>query len=163
MKYFTPELYLRFNSRDRKIVEKAHAQWEEALVKYRQHLAHIAPRLTPSTRNIAETLCLHDAEYLGLSLPQFERPDNSLAVLSTRREATSVLLVYVLAEEPLIQQVSQKWPYSQEAVHWLYDEFDLSDGVQQHEVLLSNGCVLTLRFYEMQQIRHDIHTPSAVA
>ncbi|MEX1095128.1 MAG: hypothetical protein WED34_03715 [Planctomycetales bacterium] len=164
MKHFTPELYVRINSRNRKVVDAAHEEWEASIDDYKQHLRDISSRLTPSTRQLAESLCLHDASYLGVALPQFPSADNSLAILWTRREETFVVLVYVLAEEPLIQEVKVNWPFSKENVHWLYDEFDVDqNGIQQHEILLSNGRLITLRFHEMQQIQHEIHAPSAVA
>lgn len=164
MKFFTPDLYLRFNSRDRDVVEKAHEEWEEAIVGYQRHLAAISARLTPSTRAIAETLCLHDAEYLGLAVSRIPDSSSSLATLWTRQGAASRLLIYILAAESLIQQASENWPYSDQDVHWLYDEFDVSEqGIAQHEVLLSDGRVLRFQFHEVQQIEHSIRAPSAVA
>jgi len=157
MKYFTPELYLRFKSPNRRVVEKAHDEWEEAIKGYEKHLAKIAKRLTPSTRELAGSLCLHDADYVGLGLPQPLQRDGSVAYLLLRKQTTEVWLVYLLAQEPLIEEVKNDWPFSKERVHWLYDEFDFdAEGRQTHEVLLSNGRIIRLTFYELTHIEHSL-------
>jgi hypothetical protein len=164
MKFFTPELYLQFNSPDDQIAETAHEAWESALARYERHLNRISSRLTPATRKIAKTLCLHDGQYSGISLPLLPTGDNSLAVLSTRSDSKLIVLLYVLAEEPLIQEVGEPWPYAKDNPCWLYDEFDIdSHGIQQHEILISSGRVITLRFHEMQQMEYVVPAPSAVA
>jgi hypothetical protein len=164
MKYFTLKLYLQFNSDAPRIADEADGEWEKAVKQYRENLKAIEPRLSPSVRELASSLCLHDAEYLGLSLPQIADHDGPLAVLSTRRGANLTLLIYLLAEEPLIQQVREPWPFSRERVHWLYDEFSLTEnGIQQHEILLSNGRVLLFRFHELKIIDHKEHEAVAVA
>jgi hypothetical protein len=165
MKYFTPRLYLDFNSDDPDVVDEADRQWEEADRLYKKHLRGIESKLTPSVRKLSRSLCLHDADYLGFSsLPHVAGDEGPLAVLSTRQEANLTLLIYLLAEEPLIQQVHETWPFSGERVHWLYDEFSLADsGVQQHEILLSNGRMLLFRFHELEVITHQMHEAAAVA
>lgn len=161
MRYFTPELYLRFNSSDCAVVAKAHDEWEEAIDAYRQRLQKIGPNMMADARNAAESLCLHDADYLGMTIVPVLDSRKSLAILMTRHDATRVFLVYLLAEQPLTQQVTVEWPYSKEQVHWLYDEFDIDEaGMQQHEVLLSNGQIVILRFHEMQIIQHHIEEPA---
>ena len=163
MKYFTPELYLRLSSKNRTVVEKAHNDWEEAIQGYAEQLNRIAPKLPASTLTLAKSLCLHDYDYLGLNMPQAPDLNNSVAALVTRHNRSLVVLVYLLAEDPLIQEVDGPWPFSKEKVHWLYDEFDLrADGTQQHEVLLSNGRILTLRFEVVQELKHEMH-PAPVA
>ena len=69
-----------------------------------------------------------------------------------RQADQDVFLFYVLVEEPLIQEATQSWPTQHEEVHWLYDEFDVVKEVQQHEILLSNGRILTFRLREMQVV-----------
>lgn len=163
MRYFTPELYLKFNSADRGVVAKAHDEWEDAIRTYRQRLQEIGINMTTNARTVAETLCLHDADYLGMALLPVPDSGKSLAVLLIGQDATRVFLVYLLSEQPLTRQVSVEWPYSKDQVHWLYDEFDVDkSGLQQHEVLLSNGQILTLRFHEMQVVQHHIEEPELV-
>ncbi|WP_164104214.1 hypothetical protein [Candidatus Laterigemmans baculatus] len=164
MKFFTPKIYLGFNSDDPDEADKADRQWEKALGSYRKHLTEIGSQLPASVRELAETLDLHDADYLGLSLPHIPESEGPLAMLAMRRDATMTLLLYFLAEEPLIQPVKESWPFSHERVHWLYDEFSVAPGgIPQHEVLLSSGRIITLRFHDLQIIKHEIHHRSAVA
>jgi hypothetical protein len=161
MRYFTPELYLRFNSTDRQTVEQAHEDWETALAGYRKHLQAIRPRMAKNVWEIAESLCLHDAAYLGMNVSPILDHGGALSAVMLRRENTDLILAYFLAEEPLAQEVNEPWPFSKEKVHWLYDEFDVRpDGTFQHEVLLSNGHILTLRFHQLRLLEHQFKTPA---
>jgi len=149
MKFFTPELYLEINSRDLGLVEKAHEKWENAIDRYRKHLAEIRPRMTPNARKLAQSVCLHDATFLGLGLMFLPSSIGKHAIITLRQGEMQVFLFYLLFKDPLIEEV-KSWPFSSKTVDWLYDEFDIQpDGGQQHEVLLSDGRVLTLSFYEM--------------
>lgn len=160
MKYFTPALYLRFGSTNRGDAMKAHDEWERAIGAYRRHLDEIGGQMTADVRGLAQTLCLHDADYLGMALLPTLDSGKPLAVLLTRQSTSRVFLVYLLAEQPLTEAFDGEWPYSTAQIHWLYDEFDVDKtGVQQHEVMLSNGQIVTLRFHEMQIIRHDVPEP----
>lgn len=140
MKYFTPELYLKINSPSLDAAEKAHAKWDEATEEYGKHLSEIRSQMTPATRKLARSLCLHDAEVLLFNY------NGKLALAELRQGDTHVSLVYLLAKNPLITKI-KSWPFSSKAVRWLYDEFDAdAKGVQRHEVLLSDGRIWTLNF-----------------
>lgn len=67
MKYFTPDLYKRFKSADDLDVLRVHEDWEEAIHAYRKHIDELGGQLSPNVRRFAESLCLHDADYLGMS------------------------------------------------------------------------------------------------
>ncbi|HQU43416.1 MAG TPA: hypothetical protein PK867_11435, partial [Pirellulales bacterium] len=116
MKYFTPELYLRFRSSGREEVVEAHDDWEAAIDSYRQHIKEIGPRMIANVRNLAESLCLHDAEYLGMAVLPTPDAGKPLAVLLTRQNTLRVFLVYLLAEQPLTRPVERNWPFSKEQV-----------------------------------------------
>lgn len=164
MNYFTPELYRRFSSSNRADVVQAHDDWEHAIEAYRRHLEEVGPKMTANVRSLAETLCLHDADYLGMAVLPTPDAGKPLAVLLTRQNASRVFLIYFLAEQPLTHQVDSDWPFSKEHVHWLYDEFDVDEaGRQRHEVLLSNGQIVTLRFHEMQVVQHNVEEPVFVS
>lgn len=163
MKYFTPELYRRFHSPDRNDVVKAHDDWEAAIESYRRQLKEIGPKMTANSRQLANTLCLHDADYLGMAVLPTPDAGKPLAVLLTRQDAARSFLVYLLADQPLTRVVDFEWPFSTEQVHWLYDEFDIDEnGLQRHEILLSNGQIVTLRFFEVQFIQHKVEEPVLV-
>jgi hypothetical protein len=164
MRFFTPDLYRQFNSKDEREADRADRKWEVAVRDYRKHLKQISKKQTPSVRDFAKSLNLHDARYVGLTLPQIPDRDVSLAVLMLRHHEREIFLVYLLGEEPLMQEVKPPWPFSTASVHWLYDEFDITDdGMQQHEILLSNGRTITLRFREAQLITHDLSKQLVVA
>lgn len=173
MKYFTPELYVRFNSPDEKEVEDAHEQWERSIELYQDHLQAISRRLTDSVRVLANSLCLHDAIVLsvtGMPMPlevvslPVTNGTASLAVLTTRHGPTMACLVYLLAQQPSIHPSATEWPFSKDKLHWLYDEFDvLPNGIQQHEVLLSDGRAIKFQFHELQLIEHSFNNQLAVA
>ncbi len=161
MKFFTPELYLDFNSRDRKKVLSAHDKWEHALEAYGAHLRRIGPRLPSRVRELANSLCLHDAEFEDYLLPTVDR--RPLAILMLRHESESIYLVYMLAKKPQTKKTKRPWPFSQQPVLWLYDEFDIDvDGFPQHEILLSDGRMLTFRFTDLQSLHKPLPQKVAV-
>src|SRR4051794_32832671 len=58
MKFFTPELYLRYNSPDDAEADRADEEWEEALRAYRDHLAKYSRDMNDRVKDLAECLCL---------------------------------------------------------------------------------------------------------
>ena len=163
MKYFTPELYLRFASANRREVVAAHEDGERAIESYKRHLEKIGPQMTANSRRLAETLCLHDADYLGMAIVPTPETGKPCALLLLRQDLLRIFLLYYLAEQPLVETVDREWPYSKQQVHWLYDEFDVAeDGTPRHEILLSNGQIMTLRFHELELMQHTIEEPALV-
>ena len=65
MRFFTPELYVRFNSADDAEADVADAEWESAVAAYRRHLDGLRDRIPMQVRALAD-LCLHDAELLAV-------------------------------------------------------------------------------------------------
>ncbi len=146
MKFFTPELYLKLNSSDDKVVEEAHDKWEQALIDYKNHL-HDISKFSEPIRKCAETLCLHDARFLNRPWPL----EGEIVNLALEHQSKFIFLIYCLAERPLCQIVNQRWPFKNGSDYvWLYDEFDVTDqGILQHEILISSGHLMTIKFYEM--------------
>ena len=64
MLFFTPELYLRYNSQDDKLALAADAEWESAIVRYHHHLATVREKMPPQVDELSR-LCLHDGEILS--------------------------------------------------------------------------------------------------
>jgi len=153
MKYFTPQLYIDFNSDDPDIADRADEQWERALADYRKHLKKIRGRLNEKVRDLAEVCCLHDAAYLGFTKISLPSAAGDLAILAVEQGERALLLVYVLADEPLVARPLESPLFSDQAVHWLYDEVDVaSDGTFSHQISLSDGRILALRFVDFDQI-----------
>lgn len=159
MRFFTPELYVRFNSSDDSIADRANDEWEDALRRYQEHLNKIWDRLPSHVRSVSE-LCLHDAEVLAFQ-KEIQVP---AALLDTTRSgpAWSVMamlglkqgdaiwtLLYFLADRVREYPAPADWPFSKQKKHWLYDEIDLAPGfahVFLHRVLYSDGSVVEIPF-----------------
>src|SRR5437667_11946449 len=65
MRFFTPELYARFNSSDDDVADRANEAWEKALQEYQRHLDAIRDQMPSQVRTVAG-LNYHDAELIGL-------------------------------------------------------------------------------------------------
>ena len=61
MRFFTPALYLAFNSENDAEADRADATWEKVLEDYERHLNRLGKRVPAEVARLAE-LCLHDAE-----------------------------------------------------------------------------------------------------
>jgi hypothetical protein len=160
MRFFTPDLYVRFNSSDDEDADRANAAWELALSEYRKHLDGIRDRVPSPVRKLAE-LCFHDAELLACEQtvePHFPFPIepfgmpslwSAMAVVSVKQDDTITSLIYLLWDRLREQPSPDGWPFSKASTHWLYDEVDLAAGHRGgfvHRVLLSDGRVLEIPF-----------------
>jgi hypothetical protein len=126
---------------------------EQAIAEYRKHLKKINGRLNENVRELANACSLHDAPYLGLTKISLQSATGDLAILAVNGGEQVVLLVYVLADEPLIERPLESPLFSNQAIHWLYDEVDVAlDGTFWHRILLSDGRVVSLRFVDFEKI-----------
>lgn len=149
MKFFTPKLYLLLNSSDRRVVEKAYVAWESAIDEYRKHLKTIDSRLSTNTRRLANSLCLHDAQFVALDV-SYVASNMRVARVQVRQDASLVTLLYALVDDPVLRPVREKWTFEKDNPRWLYDEFDVdSRDSQTHDVLLSDGRTLSLKFRDI--------------
>ena len=147
MKFFTPELYVRFNSDVASVANRADADWERALAAYRKHLRSIRLKLPASVACLANDSCLHDAEYLGFSKMTMPAMTGDVAMIAVRKDGAVNFLVYVLDDEPMVTRPLEADVFDVSQPHWLYDEVAVAgDGVFQHDILLSDGRVLSVRF-----------------
>jgi len=153
MKYFTPELYLRFNSPDPAVEAVVEEEWEQAITDYRRHLASIAARLPDGLKSFAERDSLHDASFLGITTVPAPQSTEFLTCVSLKQDELRVYLLYFSREEPFIDRPRSNWRFSKEEVHWLYDEVDVSDEALTHEILLSDGRVLAVRFHTFDVVK----------
>ena len=65
MEFFTPELYLQFNSPDQETAYRADQTWENAIQDYNRHLDTFRDAMPSGVKELAEKLCLHDAEFIA--------------------------------------------------------------------------------------------------
>ena len=172
MRFFTPELYLQFNSSVDATADRANDAWEKSLQEYQRHLDAIRPTMPSQIKKISE-LCLHDAELLGFEqemqsfLPFTETlwPGplcSSVAVVSLEHEGKLHSLIYMLWDRVGEYPAQGDWPFSTLRKHWLYDEVDVSPdhrGMFLHRILFSDGSVVEIPF--MSVITSSVNLPAA--
>jgi hypothetical protein len=161
MRFFTPSLYLRYNSDDDTIADRADARWEKAIRAYKKHLERFSARMNERVKLVAESLCLHDAEILFFQAdipvhPWFQPPySRGAATISLKSAGTIVNLFYLLWDEVDESGAPRHWPFSNRRVHWLYDEIDCVDAppwpvtLFWHRILLSDGRVISIPFTDV--------------
>lgn len=168
MRFFSPELYVRFNSPDENEADEAYQQWEEAAERYAQHLDTFRDRLPSQVRRLTE-LVLHDSVILSrgeeiqaggqhffheFPFPFFFPVWNAVAIITVKDGDTIRSLIYCLWDRVRTYPPPEDWPFSKEGEHWLYDELDATNanrgptqfGGFTHRVLLSTGVVLEIPF-----------------
>jgi hypothetical protein len=157
MRFFTPELFIEFNSSDDEVADRADKAWEAAIQEYHRHLAGLRDQIPTQVRKLSE-LCLHDAELLAFDQPSepfFPLPFEPLpfwsgfAILSVKLDDKIVSLIYVLWDHIRKFQPKEPWPFSKQRPHWLYDEIDVAPvpgGRFLHRVLFSDGMVWEIPF-----------------
>lgn len=159
MRFFTPELYLQFNSSDDEVADRADEAWGRAVQEYRQHLDGIRSQMPSQVREVAE-LCLHDAEVLGLEeVPQAFLPYpepfwpgplwTTVALMTLQREEKLTVLVYMLWDRVRQHPGLEDWPFTKTRKHWLYDEMDVASEHRPaflHRILFSDGSVVEVPF-----------------
>ena len=123
MKYFKPELFVAFNSEDARAANRASQAWDEAVTAYDQYLKSIRRRLPAAVQKLSK-LYLHDAAYLDFG-EDSPSPENRVAHLTVRQDGQPLLLLYFLLESPLVTGPFTDRVFSEQAVHWLYDELEL--------------------------------------
>jgi hypothetical protein len=173
MQFFTPDLYLRFNSPDDDDADRADEAWETAIRAYQAHLASLRDRTPSPVRKLAD-LCLHDAELLGRDQaiePFFTFPGepfgpfpmwSAVGILSVKQDDTIVSLLYALWDRIRDYPASENWPFSPLRPHWLYDEIDVaphSRGMFLHRILFSDGGVIEVPFVSV--VIHRVPLPGA--
>jgi hypothetical protein len=172
MRFFTPELYLRFNSSDDEIADRANEEWEAALEEYQRHLNSIRDRMPSQVRKVTE-FSLHDAEVLGLEkdhqpLDAFAEAHwpgplwSALAILSLKQDRTVRSLIYTLWDGVREHPARDDWPFSRARKHWLYDEVDVAAdhrGAYLHRILFSDGSVVEIPFASV--IAFHVNLPGA--
>ncbi len=160
MKYFTPELYLQFNSADDGEADRADGAWEEALGSYERHLESFRNDLPVRVKQLADERCFHDAEVLSLqegeSEPIFLRSPVPIllpiVIVTLKQEDQVVVVVYLLWGRVRHVQPAEEWKLSPQRRHWLYDEVDLDPrgpGLYWQRVLLSDGAMIEIPFVDV--------------
>jgi len=169
MKFFTPKLYLQFNSPNERLASAAEDAWEIALERYSQHLESLTASMPPSVKQLA-ALNLHDADFLSFETLEFPvvpqtMPDvpegPSLAALSVKPRDEILTLIYVLWDFVQVHPRPRNRLFSRKQVHWLYEELDVAEADSTrfvHRILLSDGRILVIPFVTAALHRIPWHT-----
>ena len=176
MKYFTPELYLQFNSLDVDEAERADEAWDKAEIAYKERLTSIRENMPQQVVKLSE-LCLHDALVVSRSehiqpagecridLPfpvTFPGMWTAVAIMSVTIGWEVVLLIYSLSDCTTAKEAPQGWRLSKLQEQWLYDEVDLINdrtGPFVHRIMFSTGVTLEIHFTAV--IIHKFTLPAA--
>jgi hypothetical protein len=172
MRFFTPELYVQFNSADDEVADRANEAWEKTLKEYQSHLDAIRDSMPSQVRKVAD-LCLHDAEVLGFEqevqspfpFPESVSPTphwSAVAILCLKQDRTILSLIYLLWDRIREYSAEKDWRFSKARKHWLYDEVDVAAdhrGAFLHRILFSDGSVVEIPF--LSAIISSVTLPAA--
>jgi hypothetical protein len=167
MQYFTPELFVRLQNLED---SSAMQEWDRAAERYSSALEQVLPRFPPSLRKFAGEGILRDAEVLSITQ---SRDNLSITLQPELEDGHLLVLSYALVEDPQLSTAVLPERYRTEYSSWMYDEFSLSEpsarlpsrrkrGAAQrngrvpvycHDILLTNGWELVLRFRQFKVIR----------
>jgi hypothetical protein len=152
MKYFTPDLVVRFGSKDDAVADAAEREWEEAGDRYVAYLDTIRPHLSAGLRAIDESYYLHDSLIRGMG----QQGSTFSMILQLDTPPQSILtFTYDLVEPPVITRdvLPQEQRTTGDIVSWQYNEIEIIPGdppTWREALLLSNGWELALHFRDVQ-------------
>ena len=161
MKYFTPGLYLEYNSPDDDRADRADEAWESAIRDYQAGLNSFRNLMPPRVAELTDGPSLHDAELIALraDLPGLSTGPSAstmAATISLKLENEIVHLDYLLWDLVIPTAPLTSWPFSKSPVYWLYDEVDFDlrrDGSGSggcrwfwHRILFSDGRTIEIPF-----------------
>lgn len=156
MKFFTPELYVQFNSKNDDVALEAHEEWERCVKRYRRHYKKIEARLPPMFRRFHDEQCLHDADVFAPAFLPRNAPWNGQEVVIVAQQIntlfveyinTLAILQYTITTAPIIETPLASSVFHKGQPNWLYDEVDVVEaGVYSHEILISDGRVIKVQF-----------------
>jgi hypothetical protein len=157
MRFFAPELFVRYNSSDDEEADRADEDWETAIRRYQEHLTKLRPLMPAQVEKLAD-LRLHDVEVLSCERDAEPLPGGPAlgsppapgwAIIPLGRDDAIVSLIYQLWDTPRRREYEGRWPFSKQNPHWLYDEVDVDpsgDARFLHRVLFSDGTELEIPF-----------------
>lgn len=167
MRYFTAEQLVRLQDHsDRKRFLVALESWEGALAAYRERWHEIRGQLPSRLRRLLDSVALHDAQVVDMWQNQSRF---NITLLPESEPSKLVVLGYRLAEPARIDREALPQAVRSMPVAWLYDELDVmpapSSGPDRlifgHNILLSNGWELGLRFHSVAVTRPHPLLPGA--
>jgi hypothetical protein len=161
MRFFTPEMYLRLNSANGAVAERAAKDWEAALTRYGEHIDRIRATMPASVRQLS-TLSLHDWELTQNPVEPDPAVQGLTAVdvpfwlkftaVGLRKAQEVIVLFYLLWDDVRTRAPHPRWCRQQSPngqPYWLYDEIDRDPSTTDkyvHRVFFSDGTVREIPF-----------------
>jgi hypothetical protein len=154
MKFFTPDLLIRFGSTDDAIADAASDEWEQVHAAYVTHLQRIRPDLPRGMRRLLRRYYLHDAKVLAVAAD--EKQFFSIFLELNKPQDKFLELKYRLVgngKKPgfSLHRHSELAGESKPLGWWLYDELDVAGGdlaAFTHTILFTGGIELRLAFFQ---------------
>ena len=149
MKYFTPDLLIRYGSPDVEVAEGAFKDWERRQATYLTKLDAIREKLPKKLQSLLKNFYLHDAKVVGA----FTSKKTFFIVLQLDAQRDRFLVVrYKLAGKPRFfehSSAAEKTP----PLEWLYDEIHVQKAkpspVFRQSILFTGGRELRLAFRDL--------------
>jgi hypothetical protein len=152
VKYFTPDLIVRGQSEDDRVLNEVEALWDERCQRYNSHLASLRDELCPGLRHIEDHYYLHDARVRGMG----QRDGAFVIVLRLDTPPHSLLTFrYEVVEPPRIDRdvLPESVRSGGDSADWLYDEIEKVPGeppTWRQSILLSNGWEIGIHFRDVK-------------
>jgi hypothetical protein len=151
VRYFTPELYARYNSTDATIADAANKEWETATLHYKRYLSNYDPFLPRGTDKLRK-LCFHDGlvsrQQLGYG------KDETQEILVVTKPSVTYVLVYdvrAVTERALATNADSP-VFASTTRTWLYDELEVQSGWVRHSILLSTGEIWVVSYTGLEVV-----------
>lgn len=174
MKYFTPEMWLGFNSRDRKTANRYIKGFDSRLAAYEKQLKKPLANLNPSAAGFFKRPCLlHDCTLARLEIG--DRIDDLAGVADLHRTAPMQTMVRMLVKSEDrafvyslkylgVTRVTLNFPGEIKLFRvgehpnfgdWGYDELTLNRECKlRHEILFASGSSISIEFKGARVKRH---------
>jgi hypothetical protein len=179
MKFFTLDLYHRFNSPDVDEAVRADADWEDAIVRYKNYLRTYRDDLPPGAKKLAEDVNLHDAEVLGCeyeylasgfpsSWVKFVPQPPVQGPYTTGSQTGAQLIIFLRAADEIHVILYSLWNGTEpqlcevrratQRLYWLYDEIVPDQERPRHfwhSILFSDESTLEVPFIGCAYFKFD--------
>src|ERR1700683_2416396 len=170
MKYFTPQLWIGFNSPRSKV---AFATFNRRFRSYRKQLRKLLPKLNPKARGFFQNICLlHDSTLLRLEVgDRIDSIPHGLKRFGIDQRRTSVRLYALSRSGDFIHMLHYKEAsridlnYPGKLVlfpvgaypnfgDWGYDELTAEgENLLRHEILFASGSTIAIEFSDFAYFR----------
>ena len=166
MKYFTKQIWLGYNSPNKKLAEKARKQADRRRKAYWKYIDSICPQLPQRTARYFRTMSLHDGSLMAIRMQEFVRNNrfkrNNFVEMEVEHPEMNYdyTLRYSDVSKFRIDYPSETPLWCDEPSYtfgtWGYDElFLMKNGLLRHEILFESGATILLEFKTFSHRRRN--------